>query len=107
MIGQLRHRITIQTATVDNGATGRTQTWTDTETRWARVIRVKAEGKAKYAQAGFGEVDYEVIFKGDVDYTMKNNRLKWGSKYLELIEPARNHEQLGKYTKYFAKDNLK
>lgn len=84
----LRGRVTIQLRTATQTATGETITWKPVETRYARVISLDARARAVYQQLQ-SQVTHKVIFRGSVSLSLGNNRLLWGAKTLEPVEPVR------------------
>lgn len=83
----LRDRVVIQLRTATQTATGETIIWTPVETRHARVVPLDAAARAVYMQMK-SEVSHKVIFRGSVSLSLGNNRLLWGSKTLEPVEPV-------------------
>jgi len=83
----LKDRVTIQVKTTTQTATGETVVWSPVETRHARVIPLDAKARAVYMQMQ-SEVSHKVIFRGSVSLSLGNNRLLWGSKTLEPVEPV-------------------
>lgn len=83
----LTDHIQIQVKTSTMTALGETQVWKPVETRYARVIPLDASARAAYQQLQ-SQVTHKVIFRGTVSLTLGNNRLLWGSKILEPVEPV-------------------
>ena len=69
-------------------ATGETVTWTPVERRHALVIPLDAAARAVYQQLQ-SQVSHKVIFGGSVSLSLGDNRLLWGDKTLEPVEPVR------------------
>ena len=83
----LKDRIGIQVKTITPGPLGETVIWKPVEIRNARVIPLDAKAQAIYMQMK-SEVSHKVIFRGSVSLSLGNNRLLWGSKTLEPMEPV-------------------
>ena len=79
--------MTIQLRVATQTALGETVVWTPVEKRFARVIPLDAKARAVYMQMQ-SEVSHKVVFRGSVSLSLGNNRLLWGSKTLEPVEPA-------------------
>jgi len=87
----LKDRVQIQVKTTTQTALGETIVWKPLETRYARVIPLDAKARAIYQQLQ-SQVSHKVIFRGSVSLSLGNNRLLWGSKTLEPVEPAQEIE---------------
>jgi len=87
----LKDRVQIQVKTSTQTALGETEVWKPVESRHARVIPLDAKARAVYMQMQ-SEVTHKVIFRGSVSITLGNNRLLWGSKTLEPVEPVQYNE---------------
>lgn len=83
----LKDRIQIQVRTATLGALGEEVVWKPVETRYARVIPLDASARAVYQQLQ-SQVSHKVIFRGSVSLSLGNNRLLWGAKMLEPVEPV-------------------
>ncbi len=83
----LKDRVTIQLRVATQTATGETVTWTPVEKRHARVVPLDAAARAVYMQLQ-SQVSHKVIFRGSVSLSLGTNRLLWGSKTLEPVEPV-------------------
>lgn len=83
----LKDRVHIQVKTATLGPGGETVVFKPVETRYARVIPLDAKARAVYQQLK-SEVSHKVIFRGSVSLSLGSNRLIWGAKTLELVEPA-------------------
>ena len=97
MIGQLRHRIKIQTKSSSTSYKGVDETWSDTETRWGRAVRLNQIERKLYEQFGTPDRLIKFIFKGDVTLKIKDNRFVYNSNTYEMLESKRDAEQVGKY----------
>ncbi|HUW57737.1 MAG TPA: head-tail adaptor protein [Planctomycetota bacterium] len=98
--GGYRDRVKIELCTRTQTATGWEETWSDVQTRWARVIALDPAARARYAQIE-SEVTHKVVFHGAVTLAIADNRLVWltrGAKVLELLEPPRDPDGLGRHT---------
>ena len=82
----LKDRVQIQLRTSVQGAGGETVVWSPVESRYARVIPLDAKARAVYMQMQ-SEVTHKVVFRGSVSLSLGKNRLLWGSKTLEPVEP--------------------
>lgn len=87
LTNMLKDRVQIQVKTTARTALGHTEVWKPVEARHARVIPLDAKARADYQQLQ-SEVTHKVIFRGDVSLSLGNNRLLWGSKTLEPVEPV-------------------
>lgn len=87
----LKDRVQIQVKTSTQTALGETEVWKPVETRAARVIPLDAKARAVYMQMQ-SQVSHKVIFRGSVSITLGNNRLLWGDKILEPVEPVQYTE---------------
>ncbi len=83
----LKNRVTIQLRTATQTATGETIIWTPVETRYARVILLDVAARAVYQQLQ-SQVTHKVMMRGVVTLNLGNNRLLWGDKILEPVEPV-------------------
>ena len=83
----LRDQVTIQLRVATQTALGETIIWTPVEKRYARVVPLDAAARAVYMQMQ-SIVTHKVIFRGSVDISLGTNRLLWGSKTLEPVEPV-------------------
>lgn len=83
----LRDRVQIQVRVATQTATGETVIWTPVETRYARVVPLDAQARAVYQQLQ-SQVTHKVVMRGSVTLNLGNNRLLWGSKTLEPVEPV-------------------
>ncbi len=83
----LTDRVHIQVRTATRTALGETVVWKPVETRYARVIPLDAKARAVYQQLQ-SEVSHEVTFRGSVSLSLGNNRILWGAKTLEPVEPV-------------------
>lgn len=83
----LKDRVAIQVKTTTAGPLGQTEIWSPVEIRYARVIPLDAKARAVYQQLQ-SQVSHKVIFRGTVTLSLGNNRLLWGDKTLEPVEPA-------------------
>lgn len=83
----LKDRVQIQLRVAIQTAMGETVIWAPVEVRHARVIPLDARARAVYQQMQ-SEVTHKVIFRGSVSLSLGNNRLSWGSKTLEPVEPV-------------------
>lgn len=83
----LKDRVTVQLRTATQTATGETVIWTPVETRHVRVIPLDAKARAVYQQLQ-SQVTHKVVMRGTVTLNLGDNRLLWGSKTLELVEPV-------------------
>ena len=82
--GELRERVTIQTATATNNSLGETTlTWADTTTIWASVNGVSAREALEYGQQSV-TVSHRVRFRHVATLTQKN-RLKWRDRILDIV----------------------
>jgi head-tail adaptor len=102
-----RDRITIQTAEETITSSGVTQTWSDVETRWARVVPLRPEAKAVYRQIGIDDVGFKVVFQGAVTCSLDRYRFVWcnkGSKILLPVEPPQDPDATGRNTTIEVKD---
>lgn len=86
LANMLKDRVIIQVKTTTQTALGETVIWKPVETRYARVIPLDAKARAVYMQMQ-SIVTHKVIFRGSVSLNLGNNRLLWGSKTLEPVEP--------------------
>jgi len=82
----LTDRVKIQLRTATRTAMGETVTWTPVETRHALVIPLDAKARAVYQQMQ-SQVTHKVVMRDTVTLAVGLNRLKWGSKTLEPVEP--------------------
>ena len=89
----LKDRVQIQLRTATQTAMGETIIWTPVETRYARVVPLDAAARAVYQQLQ-SQVSHKVIFRGSVTLSLGNNRLLWGTKVLEPIEPTQSIENM-------------
>ena len=83
----LKDRVTIQLRVATQTAMGETITWTPVEKRHALVVTLDAAARAVYMQMQ-SIVTHKVMFRDSVDISLGNNRLLWGSKILEPVEPV-------------------
>jgi head-tail adaptor len=83
----LKDRVTIQLRVATQTALGETVNWVPVETRYARVIPLDAKARAVYQQLN-SSVSHQVVLRGAVSLNLGLNRLKWGDKTLEPVEPA-------------------
>ena len=83
----LKDRVLIQVKTTTQTALGQTEVWTPVQIRNARVIPLDAKARAVYQQLQ-SQVSHKVIFRGNVNLTLGNNRLLWNDKTLEPVEPV-------------------
>ncbi|MBA7564460.1 hypothetical protein ES708_06123 [subsurface metagenome] len=88
----LKDRVQIQLKVATQTALGEAITWTPVETRFARVIPLDAKARAVYMQMQ-SEVTHKVVFRGSVSLKLGKNRLLWGSKTLEPVEPVQYTEE--------------
>jgi len=84
----LKDRVQIQLRVATQTATGETVVWKPVEKRHALVISLGAEARAVYQQLQ-SQVSHKVVFEGSVDISLGDNRLLWGDKTLEPVEPVR------------------
>jgi head-tail adaptor len=96
--GNFRDRIIIQERVTTITALGTTEIWSTVETRWARAVEIKTDGKAKYQQIGHDDVTHRFVFRGNVDIDMTKNRFVWRSERYEAVEPAKDPDSTGRYT---------
>ncbi len=87
----LKDRVIIQLRNATQTSLGETVVWTPVTIRHARVIALDAKARAIYQQMK-SEVTHKVIFRGSVSLSLNNNRLLWGSRILELVEPVQEIE---------------
>lgn len=83
----LKDRVQIQLKVTTRTALGQTEVWKPLETRHARVIPLDAKARAVYMQMR-SEASHKVVFRGSVSLSLGMNRLLWGSKTLEPVEPV-------------------
>jgi len=98
--GGFRDRVKIQQCTRTQTATGWDESWADVETRWAKVITLDTAARARYAQIE-SEVTHKVVFRGAVTLAIGTYRLVWltgGDTVLELADPPRDPDGLGRHT---------
>jgi SPP1 family predicted phage head-tail adaptor len=82
--GEMRERVTIQTATATHNALGETTlTWADTTTIWASVNGVSAREALEYGQQSV-TVSHRVRFRYVATLT-QNNRFKWRDRILDIV----------------------
>lgn len=82
-------RVTIQKATEDNtDPLGEKKVWTDEETYWANKIYIGIDGKQKYQQIGFSDVEFFIRFNQKLNINLSDNRLKIDTDIYEVIDPA-------------------
>lgn len=82
----LKDRVTIQVRTATLSAIGESVSWALVEIRSARVIPLDAKARAVYQQLQ-SYVTHRVIFRGEVSLAIGENRLLWGDKILDLVDP--------------------
>lgn len=81
--GELRERVTIQSATASRDAFGaEVLTWTDTATVWAKVVE-RGGREPVVADRPVMIVSYEVTLRNTVTVTHKH-RLRWRGKTLAV-----------------------
>lgn len=83
----LKDRVQIQVKILTQTALGETATWKPVDTKCARVVPLNAAARAVYQQLQ-SQVTHKVIFRDGVSLSLGNNRLLWGSKILEPVEPV-------------------
>jgi len=83
----LKDRVTIQLRTATQTSTGETVIWSPVESRYCRVVALSATTRAVYQQLQ-SQVSHKVIFRGSVSLSLGDNRLLWGSRTLEPVEPV-------------------
>ena len=83
----LKDRVTIQLRTATQTSTGETVIWTPVESRHCRVVALSATARALYQQLQ-SQVSHKVIFRGSVSLSLGDNRLLWGNRTLEPVEPV-------------------
>jgi len=94
--GNLRHRVTIQTAgATQNGAGEPVVTWSDSATVWASIEPIRGTER-QAAQQMTATMTHTVRMRYRASMSVAN-RLKFGSRYLEInavIDPGERHERL-------------
>ena len=83
----LKDRVTIQLRNAIQTSTGETVIWTPVEKRYCLVVALSATARAVYQQLQ-SQVSHKVIFRGSVSLSLGDNRLLWGSRTLEPVEPV-------------------
>jgi SPP1 family predicted phage head-tail adaptor len=82
-IGELRHRIIIQTCTYNRNVYGEAvPNWTTSDTRWGKVEDLSGRELYRAKQVN-SEVDVKVTFRYNSALTAKN-RLMYGTRVLEI-----------------------
>jgi len=82
--GELRERVTIQTATPATNSLGETTlTWADTQTIWASVNGVSAREALEYGQAAV-TISHRLRFRYVASLTQKN-RFLWRGRVLDIV----------------------
>lgn len=94
--GSLRHVIEIYREQVaSSGPHGDVTDWALQQTRRARVIPVTVEGKAKYQQAGYSEVEAKILFRNMPDIEL-DDRIVWVNRRYNpeyrMIKPASSQD---------------
>jgi len=96
MIGDIRHRVTLQApAKAPDGMGGFTVTWTDAATVWAAIWPVSASETIQAAQTGMTithriRIRYRAVLKASW-------RISWGGRYFNIvsvIDPNMAHRWL-------------
>lgn len=105
-IGNMRDRVVIQERTISRGATGATETWSTTETRWASVVAIPT-GKKVFLGADYKNVTHEIYFRGHLSYAIEGTRFYHDSKYYYIKKPA-EHTDSGrqKFTKFVVREAI-
>ena len=83
----LKDKVIIQERVATQTAGGETTVYKPTQERYARVIPLDAKARAVYMQMQ-SEVTHKVVMRGSVTLNLGKNRLLWGSKILEPVEPV-------------------
>jgi len=103
LAGQLRHRITIERATLTQNAFGeQVQTWATLATVWARVEPIT--GKERFAALQTqSDVDSRILcrYYSTLAALAANDRITWGSKTYD-IRSVVNTEERNKELQIFA-----
>ena len=105
-IGQLRHRVTIQSATISDNALGEpVQTWADIAEVWARVEPIT--GTEKYASMHVqSEVNYRVVcrYQSALTGIAPDDRVEFGSRYFD-IKYIKNTDERNIQLEIFCKEH--
>lgn len=106
-IGQLRHKIEFQRATLADNALGEpVETWARIVNTWGRVEGVA--GKERYAAMQVqADVDFRILcrWQPKLDALAPNDRVVWGAKIFD-IKSAINTEGRNVQIEIFAKQHI-
>ncbi len=83
----LRDRVKIQQRTATATAMGETVVWRPVQRKWARVIPLDATARAIFQQM-HSEVTHKVVFRDAVTLDLKDYRVLWKGKTLEMVAPT-------------------
>jgi len=107
LAGQLRHRITIERATLTQNAFGeQVQTWATLATVWARVEPIT--GKERYAAMQTqSDIDNRILvrYQSALTALAPNDRITWDSKTYD-IRSVVNTEQRNIQLEIFATQHI-
>lgn len=87
LANMLKDRVTIRVKSATQTAMGETVVWIPVESRSCRVIQLDAKARAVYQQLK-SEVTHKIVFMGNVNLSLGNNRILWKDKTLELVGPT-------------------
>ena len=83
-----KDRVLLIQKSITQGALGQTVAYKPVQWKHCQVKLLSAQARLQYQQLN-SVVTHEVMFRGDVTASMGNYRIKWGSKTLEPVDPAR------------------
>ena len=87
MANTLKVRVQIQVRTAVLTSMGETVTWKPVANRYALRVPLSVEARAVYQQMNSVVTDKFVFSKGAVNLTLGNNRIVYGSKTYDPVEP--------------------
>jgi SPP1 family predicted phage head-tail adaptor len=103
MIGELRHRVTIQNATeASDGAGGFTATWSDVATVWAKVEPLRGY-EAKEAMQLEAPTIHRIFMRYRSDVRANTSRLVFDGRNLDIKE-VRNLTERGRWLEILAEE---
>ena len=97
----LRHRVSIHVKATTQSALGESENWTPLTWKFARVFQLDPKARASYQQ-NQSQITHTILFNKDaVTITLGNNRIKYGTKTFEPVEPPFEN---GNYMKVMVKE---
>ncbi len=83
----LRDRVKIQARVATQTAMGETVVWRPVQRKFARVIPLDAKARATFQQM-HSEVTHKIVFRDAVTLDLKDYRVLWKDKTLEMVAPT-------------------